>query len=394
MSKRVMFVFGTRPEAIKIAPIIRMAKRNPELEVCVCSTGQHREMLASVLSVFEIVPDFDFGLMKPGQTLKDITVAVLDKLTEIIHHKKPDWIVVQGDTTTAMAASLCGFYERIRVAHVEAGLRTSDRFSPFPEEFNRRVTALIADLHFAPTDVAAKNLLKEALHPKSVFVTGNTGIDALLLVVEKLESDVALRSSYDERFAFLDSARKMILVTVHRRESFGEPLRQVFQALKTLSLRSDVQLVIPLHPNPNVRAAAQEILGDSAQWWTDGQSMDNAPIVLLEPQQYFEFVYLMRESYFIISDSGGIQEEAPTLGKPVLVVRENTERPEAIEAGSCKLVGTNPDVICREANRLLDDDQIYAKMSRAVSPYGDGTASQKILAHMIDFGVASGRETL
>ncbi len=388
MRKRVIFVFGTRPKAIKIAPIIRLAKESPALEVLVCSTGQHREMLNAVLEVFEINPDFDFQLMKPGQTLKDITVAVLENLTEIVRREKPDWIVVQGDTTTAMAASLCGFYEKIRVAHVEAGLRTQDRFSPFPEEFNRRVTALIADLHFAPTEPAAENLRREALPPNSIVVTGNSGIDALLYVDKKLNTDLAMKSSFENRFGFLDPTRKMILVTVHRRESFGEPMRHVFQALKTLADRTDVQIVIPLHPNPNVRLAANDVLGRSAQWWKPIETLNSAPIILLEPQQYLEFVYLMKKCYFIISDSGGIQEEAPTLGKPVLVVRESTERPEAIEAGTSKLVGTNAELICREATVLLDSPAAYAEMARAGNPYGDGTASTKILKSILSFADA------
>jgi UDP-N-acetylglucosamine 2-epimerase (non-hydrolysing) len=377
--KKILFVFGTRPEAIKLAPLIRQAMSDDRFETTVCSTGQHRDMLNSVFEIFEIKPDYDFNLMRPGQSLVDINVGVLSNLTVAVRAERPDWIVVQGDTTTAMAASMCGFYEKIKVAHVEAGLRTGDIHSPFPEEFNRRVTALLSALHLAPTEQSKQNLLAEGVAPSTVLVTGNTGVDALKFVAQKLQQNPLLSAQFDERFLFLNKSKKMVLCTVHRRESFGTPMRSIMKGLAQFADRPDVELLIPLHPNPEVRLAAQEVFGDRAVWATANSKKGESSIWLVEPQDYFNFVYLMQLAHFIISDSGGIQEEAPALGKPVLVVRENTERPEAVSAGTSRLIGTQQLKIFHEASQLLDRKEAYESMSKAHSPYGDGQASEQIL---------------
>lgn len=394
--RKILFVLGTRPEAIKMAPLIELSSRDPRFEVIVCSTGQHREMIRPVFEVFGIRPNYDFELMRPGQTLNDITVAVLEKMRTCVQREKPDWVVVQGDTTSAMAASLCAFYERISVAHVEAGLRTGDLWSPWPEEFNRRVTALIARLHFAPTAAAAANLIREGIDPSAIHVTGNTGIDALLAVTERFLRRVPAQDHRQGDFSFLNPRKKLILVTIHRRESFGEPMKAVLRGLLRLAEREDVELMIPLHLNPEVRKAAEEILGDRARWATGPWRSGESSIWLTEPLDYLSFVEAMNRSHFIISDSGGVQEEAPSLGKPVLVVRETTERPEAVEAGTSKLIGPSEEAVVREATRLLDDAGAFASMARTHNPYGDGHASGRILDRIaeVDAELFSGRPAL
>jgi UDP-N-acetylglucosamine 2-epimerase (non-hydrolysing) len=361
MGRKVLFVFGTRPEAIKMAPLIEELRRSPEVfETRVCVTAQHREMLDQVLSLFAITPDVDLDVMKPNQTLHEIVSNVVLGLRPILEKEKPDWLIVQGDTTTTFAASLAGFYLRIPVAHVEAGLRTFDRYAPWPEEMNRVLTTSLASIHFAPTETARQNLLREGIDDKTIHVTGNTVVDALLEVREKI-------SGLENPFPFLDSRKKLILVTGHRRESFGEGFRSICRALAAIAdRREDVEILYPVHLNPNVREPVNSILGGRER------------VHLIEPVEYLAMVYLMNRSHFILTDSGGIQEEAPSLGKPVLVMRDTTERPEAVTAGTVRLVGTDEKRIIDESMRLLDDRQHYASMSRAHNPYGDGQASKRI----------------
>lgn len=361
------FVLGTRPEAIKLSQLIRLASKDARFSVRVFSTGQHREMIRPIFNFFDISPDVDFDLMKPGQTLQQTTVAVMTSLEKTISQDPPDWLIVQGDTTTVFSASLFGFYNNIKIAHVEAGLRTYDIHSPFPEEFYRRATGLIADFHFAPTTKAAENLLKESTPPEKIQVTGNTGIDALFAVKEGLESSSVMKQELEQRFKFLSPDKKIILLTTHRRESFGEPMKNIFLAMNEIVEKEDVQIIIPLHMNPLVRATAQEILKPSDR------------IHIIDPLDYFSFVYVMMKSTLILTDSGGIQEEAPSLGKPVLVLRENTERPEALEAGTSKLIGVQKDTIIREVQLLLNNHVEYQKMAQAKNPFGDGQASLRIL---------------
>jgi len=368
---RILSVLGTRPEAIKMAPLIKRLEATPGIAHAVCVTGQHRQMLDQVLELFAIKPDYDLNLMRAGQTLTDITVAVLNALPPVIDGFKPDRLLVQGDTTTAMAATLSGFYHRVRVGHVEAGLRTRDFDNPWPEEMNRRVADVIADLFFAPTEESRRNLLDEGTDPKRIHVTGNTVIDALLDVVQRFEREPALKAELAARFPFLASDKRLILVTGHRRESFGEGFERICQAIKRLAQRPEVQVVYPVHLNPNVREPVGRILGD------------NPRVHLIEPQDYLPFVYLMNACYFIVTDSGGVQEEAPSLGKPVLVMRDTTERPEAVKAGTVRLVGTDADRIVAEAERLLDDKDAYATMGRAHNPYGDGHASERIIKELV-----------
>lgn len=381
MKTKLMFVLGTRPEAIKMGPLILTAQEDPRFDVVVCSTGQHREMILPLFELFQIKPRYDFELMKPGQTLHDITGAVLEKMRECVKKESPDWVLVQGDTTSAMAASLCAFYDKVSVAHVEAGLRTGDMLSPWPEEFNRRVTALIARLHFAPTTESAENLFREGIAREAVEVTGNTGIDALLKVKDYLNASTSsgMQSALATEFDFLDASKKLLLVTIHRRESFGEPMRSVMQGLLKLAERRDVEMIIPLHLNPEVRKAAEEILGHRARWIGPDSQRGESSIWLTEPLDYLRFVYMMNRSHFIVSDSGGVQEEAPSLGKPVLVVRETTERPEAVKAGTSKLIGSSEDSVVREGTLLLDHPDEFRKMARMHNPYGDGQASRRIL---------------
>jgi UDP-N-acetylglucosamine 2-epimerase (non-hydrolysing) len=365
---KVLVVFGTRPEAIKMAPVIRAL--NGKLEVKVCVTAQHREMLDQVLDLFEIVPDYDLDIMKPGQDLFDVTINVLSGMKQVLSEEQPDVVLVHGDTTTTMATSMAAFYLNIPVGHVEAGLRTYNIHSPFPEEFNRQITTKITQFHFAPTENARQNLLNEQVMEQQIYVTGNTVIDALFSMVEKARvadySDDIL-----EQIQFLsrekDNLPRIILVTGHRRENFGQGFEEVCRALRDIALEnSDVQIIYPVHLNPNVREPVNRILSN----------INN--IHLVEPMEYLSFIKLMDASYLILTDSGGIQEEAPSLGKPVLVMRDTTERPEAVEAGTVKLVGTDEKEIVRVVNQLLTNKKVYKNMSKAHNPYGDGHASQAI----------------
>jgi UDP-N-acetylglucosamine 2-epimerase (non-hydrolysing) len=365
---KVLTVFGTRPEAIKMAPLVHALARDPHFEAKVCVTAQHREMLDQVLSLFSIVPDYDLNIMSPGQGLTDITCRILQGLRPVLESFKPDVVLVHGDTTTTVAASLAAFYQRIPVGHVEAGLRTGDLYSPWPEEANRTLTGHLAVWHFAPTENSRQNLLRENLQDKQIFVTGNTVIDALFWVRDRVLTDASLHAGLSEQYPFLDASKKMILVTGHRRESFGRGFEQICHALAEIAAQHpDVQIVYPVHLNPNVSEPVNRILGH----------VDN--VILIEPQDYLPFVWLMNRAWLILTDSGGIQEEAPSLGKPVLVMREMTERPEAVEAGTVRLVGTNRQRIVEEVTRLLRDEEEYETMSRAHNPYGDGQACSRIL---------------
>lgn len=364
---RVLSVFGTRPEAIKMAPVVRALARDPDIDARICVTAQHREMLDQVLGLFHVKPDLDLDIMKPGQDLAHITQAVLLGLGDVLDAEKPDRLLVHGDTTTTLAASLAAYYRRIPVGHVEAGLRTGERYAPFPEEINRKLTDGIADMFFAPTEAAADNLRREGADEAGITVTGNTVIDALLQMTDRLRSDAKEREILARQFDYLNEDRRLILVTGHRRENFGAGFERICQALRTLSDREDVEIIYPLHLNPNVREPVRAMLGERRN------------VHLVAPQEYRPFVYLMDRSHMVITDSGGIQEEAPSLGKPVLVMRDVTERPEAVAAGTVKLVGTAPDVILREAALLLDDEAVYNTMAQAQNPYGDGRASSRIV---------------
>jgi UDP-N-acetylglucosamine 2-epimerase (non-hydrolysing) len=368
--KQILFIFGTRPEAIKLCPIVRhMRTSHPGIQVKVCVTAQHRAMLDQVLECFEVTPDFDLNLMTPGQTLSQITARVLSALDPLLAEQAVDMAVVQGDTTTTMAGALAAFYRHIPVAHVEAGLRTGDLAQPFPEEMNRLVTGRLAALHFAPTEGARRNLLVEGISGDRVFVTGNSGIDAVLYVAGAQEQG----KLPTPHWPWLEAQKRLIVVTAHRRESFGGGIERICEALAELSERPDVQIVYPVHRNPNVLDPVTSRLGGRAN------------IVLIDPLDYTSFVDLMRRAWLLITDSGGIQEEAPSLGKPVLVMRECTERPEAVEAGTVKLVGTDPRKIVAEAARLLDDEQEYRRTSRIHNPYGDGHASERIASAITDY---------
>lgn len=364
--KKILLVFGTRPEAIKMAPLALELKKRPELDVKVCVTAQHREMLDQVLNLFKLIPDYDLDLMQPGQDLYDITTRALQGLKTVFSDDKPDLVLVHGDTTTTFSASLAAFYQKIPVGHVEAGLRTGDIYSPWPEEINRKLTGSLTQLHFAPTEKSQQNLLTENIDSNNIFVTGNTVIDALLQVVDIVKTDTELNKTLRSQFDFIDPNKKLILVTGHRRESFGGGFERICQALKSLAEREDVQVVYPVHLNPNVKEPVDRILA----------GVDN--VHLIDPLDYLPFVYLMSQSYLILTDSGGVQEEAPSLGKPVLVMRDTTERPEAIQAGTVKLVGTDLDEIIQQAINLLDNQQEYEKMSVAHNPYGDGKACARI----------------
>jgi UDP-N-acetylglucosamine 2-epimerase (non-hydrolysing) len=359
---RVLFVFGTRPEAIKLCPLVRELLTRPEFAVRVCVTAQHRDMLDQVLEAFHVVPDHDLDIMRPGQTLAGLTARIMETLDPVLAAESPDWILVQGDTTTTLTAALAAFYRGIPVGHVEAGLRTGDLGQPFPEEMNRLLTARIAHLHFAPTARAAANLIAEGVPQGGIHVTGNTGIDAVLYVRNAMDSGALKAASWP----WLDAARRLIVVTSHRRENFGNAFVREMQALARIATRPDVQIVYPVHRNPNVLGPAHELLGGRSN------------VHLIEPLPYVPFVDLLRRAYLIITDSGGIQEEAPSLGKPVLVLREKTERPEAVEAGTVKLVGTDEERIVEETGRLLDDCDEYTRMTRVHNPYGDGQACRRI----------------
>lgn len=379
--KKILLVFGTRPEAIKMAPLVHEFKQHPEaFETQVCVTGQHREMLDQVLELFQIVPDYDLDIMKPGQDLYDITSRVLLGMREVLKEFKPDMVFVHGDTTTSTAAAMAAFYQQIPVAHVEAGLRTGDIYSPWPEEMNRLITGRLATLHFAPTALAKTNLLKENVPEQSIVVTGNTVIDALQWVVKKIKTEKGLEASIQSEilnFGYstdrLTKGKRMVLITGHRRENFGEGFLNICHAIKALAnLYRDVDFVYPVHLNPNVRKPVMEILGECG-----------GDVFLIEPLQYIQFVYLMEKSYLILTDSGGIQEEAPGLGKPVLVMRDTTERPEAVEAGTVLLVGANQERIEDGVVELLENEVLYKQMSEAVNPYGDGKACARIVEYLL-----------
>jgi UDP-N-acetylglucosamine 2-epimerase (non-hydrolysing) len=381
---KIISVFGTRPEAIKMAPVVMALARHSALQSVVCVTAQHRQMLDQVLSLFEIVPDYDLNLMRPGQDLFDVTSGVLLGLKPVLEKEHPDLVLVHGDTTTSMAAALAAFYLRIPVGHVEAGLRTHDKFAPFPEEINRRLTGGIADLHFAPTELTRQNLLREGVASDRILITGNTVVDALLAVSARIEADAGLRERFDRDFSFLDPAKRLILVTGHRRENFGEGFEQICMALADLA-RSypEVEILYPVHLNPNVQQPVRRILGTGA--------LEN--VHLVEPVDYLPFVYLMKRAHFIITDSGGVQEEAPSLGKPVLVMRDTTERPEAVAAGTVKVVGTDRRRIVAEASLLLDDPAAYRSMSLAHNPYGDGLAATRIVEAVAGLGMRKSIES-
>ena len=367
---KILIIFGTRPEAIKMAPLVLRLRQSLEVKVCV--TGQHRQMLDQVLGLFQIVPDYDLNLMKPNQNLANLTAEVLNGVTQILQKRKFDWVLVQGDTTSTMAGAMAAFYQKVRVGHVEAGLRTYNLNSPFPEELNRQVTSKMAQLHFAPTAESKQNLLKEGFSENNISITGNTVIDALLWVLEhSTPLDLALPIDLQQS--------RMILVTGHRRENFGEGFQQICEALQTIALQQpDVQIVYPVHLNPNVLEPVNRILS-------------NLPNMhLLEPLEYPQFVHLMNQSALILTDSGGVQEEAPSLGKPVLVMRDTTERPEAVQAGTVKLVGANQRTIVDETMRLLSDSEAYRKMAFAHNPYGDGTACNKIMDTLMNYTLGSG----
>lgn len=377
MSLKVLSVFGTRPEAIKMAPLALALAEDGRFESKVCVTAQHRQMLDQVLDLFALTPEYDLNIMQPGQDLNTVTTAILQGMKNVFEDFKPDIVLVHGDTATTFATALAAYYQQIPVAHVEAGLRTGNLYSPWPEEGNRKLTGALAALHFAPTENSENNLLKEGVHPESVYVTGNTVIDALLDVVKKLEESSSLRTGLEEQFSFIRSGKKVILVTGHRRESFGGGFERICHALlDTAKAFPDVEIVYPVHLNPNVREPINRLLS----------GLDN--IHLIEPLDYLPFVYLMNRSFIILTDSGGIQEEAPSLGKPVLVMRETTERPEAVEAGTVKLVGTEARAIAQHLELLLSDTAAYESMSFAHNPYGDGKACQRIIEVLANFSGA------
>jgi UDP-N-acetylglucosamine 2-epimerase (non-hydrolysing) len=372
--KKVLLVFGTRPEAIKMAPLALQLKENTHaFETKVCVTGQHRQMLDQVLELFQLEPDFDLNLMKPGQTLSDVTSGVLKGLEGVFAEWLPDIVLVHGDTATTFAASLAAYYHKVKIGHVEAGLRTGDIYSPWPEEANRKLTGSLANYHFAPTQSSYNNLVKENIDPANIVITGNTVIDALLKVKEKVETDQKIIEQFEQQFSFLDESKKLILVTGHRRENFGQGFLNICTALANIAKRyADVQIVYPVHLNPNVQKPVNELLS----------GIEN--IYLIAPQDYLPFVYLMNHSYLILTDSGGIQEEAPSLGKPVLVMRDTTERPEAVDAGTVKLVGTEATVIQQAVIDLLENSDLYQQMAGAHNPYGDGTSCQQIINFLKD----------
>ena len=355
---KVMTIFGTRPEAIKMAPLVKELKSRKEIECIVCVTAQHRQMLDQVLKTFEIVPDYDLDIMKQGQTLSDITARVLKGLEEVIQEVKPNIILVHGDTITTFAGALAAYYNQVDIGHVEAGLRTWNKYSPYPEEMNRQMVGVLADMHFAPTENSKNSLLKEGKKEETIFVTGNTAIDALATTVHK---------NYTHPILDWAKGSRMILITAHRRENLGEPMRGMFQAIRRIVEEyPDVKAVYPVHLNPKVREVANEVLGD------------NEKIKLIDPLEVIDFHNFIANSYLILTDSGGIQEEAPSLGKPVLVLRDTTERPEGIQAGTLKLAGTDEETIYQLTKQLLEDQEEYRKMSKASNPYGDGKASQRI----------------
>ncbi len=369
--KKILTVFGTRPEAIKMAPLVNALAADNYFDAKVCVTAQHREMLDQVLELFEIKPDFDLDIMKHGQTLNDVTSSILIGLKPVLEEFKPDLVLVHGDTATTFAASLASFYQQIKVGHVEAGLRTGDIYSPWPEEANRKLTSVITNIHFAPTESSKKNLINEGICENKIIVTGNTVIDALFWVRKKLGQESSLFDELSEKFYYINKNKKLILVTGHRRESFGSGFERICKAIQQIaSNNQDIEVVYPVHLNPNVKEPVNRLLKDLKN------------VFLIEPQDYLPFCYLMERASIILTDSGGIQEEAPSLGKPVLVMRDTTERPEALIAGTVKLVGTNTNEIVDQVGLLLKNIGEYKKMSKALNPYGDGLACGRILKHL------------
>lgn len=364
---KTLVVFGTRPEAIKMAPVISALRKNSSIKTEVCVTGQHREMLDQVLKLFSIKPDYDLDIMVAAQGLSQITCAILQRMEAVLHQARPDMVLVHGDTTTTLATSLACFYQKIAVGHVEAGLRSGDIFKPWPEEMNRRVCDIVATSYFAPTEGARQNLLREHIDPSKIHVTGNTVIDALLATVSMIDADAQLASSLQSQFSFLDETKRLIVITGHRRENFGAPFENVCHAIIDLSREPNVEVVYPVHLNPNVQEPVRRILG----------AVDN--VHLIDPLGYLPFVYLMRRSHLILTDSGGIQEEAPSLGKPVFVMRDVTERPEAVDAGTVKLVGADRRTVVDTVSHVLRNQDAYDAMARAHNPYGDGRASERIV---------------
>ena len=363
---KVMSIFGTRPEAIKMAPLVKELERRKEIESIVCVTAQHREMLDQVLNTFDIKPDYDLNIMKQGQSLADVTTRALVGLEEVIKEVKPDIVLVHGDTTTTFAGALAAFYNQVAIGHVEAGLRTYDKYSPYPEEMNRQMVDRLSDMYFAPTEISKDNLLKENIDESKIYITGNTAIDAMSTTVDENYTHPELD--------WINAGERMILLTAHRRENLGEPMRHIFRAIKrVVDEFSDVKVIYPIHMNPRVREVANEVFGDADR------------VKLIEPLEVFDFHNFQNKSYIILTDSGGIQEEAPSLGKPVLVLRDTTERPEGIKAGTLKLVGTDEDVIYEETKKLLLDKNEYEKMSKASNPYGDGHASERIVDAIIEY---------
>ena len=363
---KVMSIFGTRPEAIKMAPLVKELERRKEIESIVCVTAQHREMLDQVLNTFDIKPDYDLNIMKQGQSLADVTTRALVGLEEVIKDVKPDIVLVHGDTTTTFAGALAAFYNQVAIGHVEAGLRTYDKYSPFPEEMNRQCVDRMTDMYFAPTEISKNNLLKENIDESKIYITGNTAIDAMSTTVDENYTHPELD--------WINAGERMILLTAHRRENLGEPMRHIFRAIKrVVDEFSNVKVIYPIHMNPRVREVANEVFGDADR------------VKLIEPLEVFDFHNFQNKSYIILTDSGGIQEEAPSLGKPVLVLRDTTERPEGIKAGTLKLVGTDEDVIYEETKKLLLDKKAYEKMSKASNPYGDGHASERIVDAIIEY---------
>ncbi len=363
---KVMSIFGTRPEAIKMAPLVKELESRKEIESIVCVTAQHREMLDQVLNTFDIKPDYDLNIMKQGQSLADVTTRALVGLEEVIKEVKPDIVLVHGDTTTTFAGALAAFYNQVAIGHVEAGLRTYDKYSPYPEEMNRQMVDRLSDMYFAPTEISKDNLLKENIDESKIYITGNTAIDAMSTTVDENYTHPELD--------WINAGERMILLTAHRRENLGEPMRHIFRAIKrVVDEFSDVKVIYPIHMNPRVREVANEVFGDADR------------VKLIEPLEVFDFHNFQNKSYIILTDSGGIQEEAPSLGKPVLVLRDTTERPEGIKAGTLKLVGTDEDVIYEETKKLLLDKKEYEKMSKASNPYGDGHASRRIVDAIIKY---------
>ena len=374
MTIRVLSIFGTRPEAVKMAPVIRELKRSPGVDSYVCVTAQHREMLDQVLNLFRIKPDIDLDLMRPDQTLADLSAAIFTQLDPVLKSIKPEWVLVQGDTTTVAVASMLAYYRRIKVGHVEAGLRTFDKWQPYPEEINRRIAGVIADLHFAPTEWTRRNLLREGVSEDSIKVTGNPVIDALQVVAEQPAPSQVKELVND---LFLNTGKRLILVTAHRRENFGKPLQDIIKALIQIAARGDVEIVYPVHLNPNVQEPVYRMLGETQH------------ITLLPPLDYLPMVHLLKQAALVLTDSGGIQEEAPAFGIPVLVLREVTERPEGVESGTLKLVGTETDRIVGETNKLLDDPLLYSQMAKASNPFGDGHAAERIVKALLEYRTKS-----